>query len=115
MALTYDLTTIPNYEERCYEQRDDGIYLHPVTEHLIWASMNTGIGSITLSNHEEVWRRLRIWSHVLDSRKPYVTAEDVRRHIGLTTNASRKTKHQFHKQLIELADRELDARERKAS
>ena len=105
MALTYDLTTIPNYEERCYEQRDDGIYLHPVTEHLIWASMNTGIGSITLSNHEEVWRRLRIWSHVLDSRKPYVTAEDVHRHSSTDdTDAP-----------IELADRELDARERRAS
>ena len=76
MALTYDLTTIPNYEERCYEQRDDGIYLHPVTEHLIWSCVDI-------------------------CRAP--------------ANASRKTKHQFHKKLIELADRELDARERKAS
>jgi len=115
MALTYDLTAIPNHEERCYEQRDDGLYLNPVTEHLIWASLNTGIGSITTKNYHEVWRRLRMWSHVLDGRKPYVTAEDVRNHIGLSTNASRKTKHQFHSHVIRLVDRELDAKERKAS
>lgn len=71
-------------------------YLSPITNALIWHSLNTGIGTITEENVAEVWARISFVEHIygaslLNSEGPRpITRDDVRKHIGLKTNASFK-------------------------
>ena len=74
--------------------------LNPLTSCLIWATMGVGMGSITEENHVEFWVRLglreKIKGALLHEKaddgktwKPrHITLEEVKKHIGLTTNAS---------------------------
>lgn len=72
-----------------------------VTDSLIWATIPIGINAITEANADEVFARLRvmevIWgpTFVIDGEKTGYTPEMVRDHIGMTTNASEKTRTVF--------------------
>lgn len=74
---------------------------HPVTNALIWGSMSCGYNRITEDNLTHVWERINLWQHVLRGLVNYqwktvwLTKEDIRRHIGLSTNASVKSDAEF--------------------
>jgi hypothetical protein len=105
MALTWTLDQIKDYEEVCWiEDR-----LNPVTEALIWATMAVGIPQITDDNADEFYDRLHRWErlvayYVIEGGKGPrpITREEVKAHIGLHTNASRLTRAQFGKKLMEV-------------
>lgn len=89
----------------CYDDAgkdEDGETLHKlssITNGLIWATMGIGIGEITKANWQEFYARLRVLDKLtghtsLQERndetgkfepRPF-TAEEVKAHIGLTTN-----------------------------
>ena len=106
MALNWDTSKVENYEEVCWKIADfdhptSGIsvgdrILNPVTNALIWHSLNTGIGTITEENAAEVYARIHLveklhgeslWT--ADGPKA-ISMEDVLQHVGLYTNASFK-------------------------
>ena len=75
MALTWDTTNVLDYEDVCFKEAEadndwHGVkkgdrILNPVTNALIWHSLNTGIGTITgdrLSNHAKAtWPGVASW------------------------------------------------------
>tara|TARA_R110001583_G_scaffold36911_2_gene121065 strand:+ start:292 stop:687 length:396 start_codon:yes stop_codon:yes gene_type:complete len=85
-----------------------------VLNSLIWITMSIGINSITEKTWKDFYTRMKLLGvdrNLLrrDEDGNYtipISAEDVRDHIGLHTNASSKTKTQFLKQAYEVASRE---------
>ena len=85
-----------------------------VLNSLIWITMSIGMNSITEKNWEDFYTRMKLLGvdrNLLrrDEDGNYtipISAQDVRDHIGLHTNASSKTKTQFLKQAYEVASRE---------
>lgn len=102
MALTFDFTHIDGYSSEVndgvgyHKVGDDEYELSPVSNALIWHSLNTGIGKITEENAAEVYARIALVEHLygpslVDRLQPRpITVEDVRKHIGMVTNASFK-------------------------
>lgn len=104
MSLNYELGAIENWETVCkIDGKDDNgksiRKMNPVTNGLIWATMGIGIGKITAENWQEFYARIRILDRLMLSTslqernektgefepRPF-TAEEVKAHIGLTTN-----------------------------
>jgi hypothetical protein len=106
MSLNWDTKNVENGSEVCFitatvdwpmdgTKKGDRL-LNPVTSALIWHSLNTGIGTITAENADEVYARISFIEQVYgpslstqDGPKA-ITIEDVRQHVGLYTNASFK-------------------------
>lgn len=98
MSLNYDLTAV--------KDRDESEMGVAVTDALIWATMGVGMDAITEENKDEFFCRLHIYEQVFGSwismrgddgkAEPYnMKYEDVCKHIGLKTNASRLTDAAF--------------------
>lgn len=113
MALTWNVERIADHAvitTLLYEDGEPVIWdgekrWHPVTEALVWRSMACGFNAITEANVMEVFVRVAAWDAVNGSGirmngEPYaITLNDVRRHIGLGTNATPLTDKQFREAL----------------
>lgn len=121
MALTWDLTEIPDSETVCFlpDKLDpdgtihpDRVKMNPITEVLIWATISVGISKITEKNYTDFYRRLRALEQLgicflqgkdedgKDiSRNPNLN--EVYLHMGLTTNAPKITNVKFLRNLGE--------------
>lgn len=122
MALSYQLTKIADFETVCFEvmtTAEPGFWaigdkrMRPATEAVIFGAMATGIGAIRneadaleyfgrMTLHEAVNGGMRkkqtapgIWA---DQK---MTLEEVRAHIGLTTNAGTETRTAWQKRFVE--------------
>lgn len=106
MPLTWDTKGIEDAEEVTTIVATEAIPMsgieagdriwNPVTTALVWHSLNTGIGTITVENADEVYARIKLVETLYgaslvspDGPKP-ITAEDVLKHVGLKTNARYK-------------------------
>ena len=101
MSLTWQVNRIPNYKTLCWDE--DG-NMNPVTNSLIWHTMTVGMGNTAQDPDEFVWRVLfyeRLHgASVWDENGPhYLTATEVRSHVGLTTNAGDETHTAFVKRI----------------
>lgn len=108
MSLNYDFTQMHDAKGL---HEDDKEWL--ITECMIYGTTWVGIHKITEENWEEFYRRLNLMfqcgeTNGMLSHDPEtlgdriaLTPADVHRRIGLSTNASAKTKTAFHKGLIE--------------
>ena len=111
MPLDFSFRDVENWREVC---RDKDGRVNGVTEALIWLTMTIGISDITHKNYEEFHRRLLEWDICSDSYPViqqgiggrHITLEEVRKHIGLGTNAgSELTRAAWEKRLkAKLAD-----------
>ena len=132
MSLNWDLGSIKDHKTYCW--LDDGkdkdgkpLYkLTGLTETFIWLTMIVGISEITDKNAQEFFTRVSFEENLLgpmrkhkNGKGVYVTFEDVKRHIGLRTNASPYTKSKWlskvYKQWDDRTTRMLKAEEAKAS
>lgn len=103
MSLDFKLGDIANWEKLC-ENPHDPKKLSPVTNALIWKCMTLGMRSITADNVNEFYWRLR-WHQRLDGpdfrwtddTSAYLTLQDVKDHIGLSTNVTQQTRKQWLK------------------
>jgi len=109
MSLDFRLNEIVDYRTLCW--RDDKT-MNPVTENLIWATMNTGIGHIRADNVNEFFTRLQITEFVYgksvynpDTNKSLLTLEAVTAHVGLSTNATRLNKRAFKEKMWQAVER----------
>lgn len=103
MALHWDTSNVADNESVCFiEAPEDwpmsGVkkgdrMLNPVTNALIWHSLNTGIGVITRENADEVFARISLVETLYgaslrrDGEDRPITSLDVLQHVGLRTNA----------------------------
>ena len=111
MPLDFSFRDVENWREVC---RDKDGRVNGVTEALIWLTMTIGISDITHKNYEEFHRRLLEWDICSDSTpvhqngigNRHITLEEIRKHIGLGTNAgSELTRAAWEKRLkARLAD-----------
>lgn len=118
MSLDCDLTKIKDYETLCWRQpepgeieandhtmfgrmvTEDGRIQNPVTHALIFGCMSIGIGEITEQNYEEWFIRYRSLSFLYPDHPDPITLEDVKAHIGLTTNVfPKRSKREFAEQI----------------
>ena len=106
MPLTWSTANVANRQEVDTDPHDEKSW-HPVCFGIVMLSMNCGYNAITEKNWEEVAQRIAVWQHIfgayLGTRddEVYITVQDVRRYIGLTTNASTMTKTQFNKRVAQ--------------
>jgi hypothetical protein len=103
MSLSWNVEKIDNYETVCWIKKEDGegSRLNPVTEALIFNSMAIDIGLITNDNAAEVFARTRILESVngemliKSGKGTMITIEDIRAHVGLSTNVSFKSRKEW--------------------
>jgi len=115
MALNYDLKDIKNYKlkvfrtvtkgEQGYEEDKKTYTMRRIPKQIVFFTMSVGISDITEKNYEQFYNRL----HLLEisngtqyvthktHRPMYTKLADVKKMIGLSTNASRKTTSRFLK------------------
>jgi hypothetical protein len=118
MALHWNLSEIKNSDSVCWIKDGDKSHMNPTTETLIWATMIVGLPSISEKDAQEFYWRLRFYeqtqgalrnkwkSEGSDDVEPvYFTADEVRAHIGLGTNASRETRAAWVKRMTQHIDR----------
>lgn len=90
---------------------------HPIGEALVWMSMVCGYNEITEKNAVKVAQRLMEYQTIEGpllsyttpgedgaevSRKLYIDVPEVKRYIGLTTNAGTMTDREWNKKLLDL-------------
>lgn len=104
MSLDFELGQIENWKETCLNE--DGS-INGVTDCLIWATIFVGISKI--DDPKTFYARLSIWEGTLgpiSSRGTPISLEEVVAHVGLITNASRKTDSEFLKNVMRGAKEE---------
>jgi hypothetical protein len=100
MALNWNIEKCKNFKGLTTEEN------WGLTDTLIWATMFTGISTITEANYKEFYARLNLVQrlngpYTNKGGKPYyITVDDVQRRIGLTTNAGSMTRAQFIKMKV---------------
>lgn len=122
MSLNWQIKAIVNFQELCWIPLTDedrkqsygaygAIKLNPVTDALIWSTMLIGMASIREKNWEKFADRIRLIQAArgtglfsCDLGEYYVSREEVRQHIGLSTNADSLTDTAFLKRLYETRD-----------
>lgn len=120
MALHWDVTKCKNHKSLTAEGE------WPITNALIWATMSVGIRDITEENIPEFYARLSVWESIVGAMlyetdtetgkatERGVTVEDLRKRIGLHTNASSMTRAEWRKNLAAYFDRKADEHKRSA-
>ena len=114
MSLDFNISQVEDHEEVAvihhYEKPEhttEQIRESWKTEAIVFLTIAIGINQITQANHKEFAARIIMWEEVngsylrLGGESYRLTYEDVERRIGLSTNASTKTKTQFDKALME--------------
>jgi len=104
MPLTWDLGEIQDYENECFIKVEEDMpmrglkagesVLSPITNALIWHTLNVGMGAITPDSAPEFFARVKLVEMLYgaslrdaEGERP-ITMDDVRQHIGLKTNAT---------------------------
>jgi hypothetical protein len=128
MSLDWNLEKIADREAVCYVEdeqaaargEENRFRLNPVTDAIIWKTMSVGMGQITVKNFEEFFVRAKMSEAVFGSSMTDghgmdvgLTREDIRRHIGLSTNVSGMTEAQFARRLTDYMRKEAQAEERR--
>lgn len=110
MGLNFSFKKVANYEEVTTDPADETRW-HPVADALVWLSMICGYREINAKNVDKVITRIMTYQAVAGAYlsanagaiKVYITPEDVRRFIGLATNASTMTDAQWAKHIARIA------------
>jgi hypothetical protein len=119
MSLDWNIKQIRDYiklyrkigeGERGYSATQPTFTLRSESERIIWLTMIIGMREITEKNWEQFYNRVNFYekntdSHMWKKQKNklvpmYITKDQVKKMIGLSTNASTLTKNQFIKKVM---------------
>lgn len=111
MSLDFDVSAVKDFQNvtTAPHERFGKAQWHPVTEVLVWATIPCGFNAITEKNLDEVWDRVNIWQmmngSLLNGPKGgiHLSKRDVEMHVGLRTNATKKTRTEFMKTIERVA------------
>ena len=105
MALNWNVEDVANWQELFVEIEGGYREMIKIHERILMHTMTIGITRITEKNWKKFYDRVYMWERVHgagyytrenDQLKPiYVTEDDVKRMIGLHTNASTISKKEF--------------------
>ena len=107
MALNWNISKVENYEELLGK---DNCLKSPHST-IVLATMQVGIDEITQNNWEEFYKRINFIEKVYGTynyidgedgklKPEYIKEDDIKRLIGLETNATRKSPTKFLQQFI---------------
>lgn len=113
MSLNWNIEEVTNRmgKDFTFPERNGEARLNGRTECLIWATMFVDLGEISEKNAKTFYQRLLAWEKIngtIASDDKPTTFQDVKDHIGLSTNVSNRTDTQFAKKLWESAKRRAD-------
>jgi hypothetical protein len=104
MSLNWNIGSISNFKSICLKTDENGVErLLGRTEGLIWATMMVGLNGITAKNADKFYARLSLFERINGALRKqwkdgddtptdiFYTAEEVRLHIGLGTNATNES------------------------
>lgn len=100
MALNWNIEKVANYKE--LTEGSEWV----TTDLLIWGTMFVGMHQITDKNYKEFYARYHLVEllsgafSTVDGKPRFVTLEDVKRRIGLSTNAGTVPRTTFIKQKV---------------
>jgi len=77
-----------------------------VRQNVIFGTMCADLGEITEENHEEFYRRTVAFAMAINE-KPWITLEDVKSMIGLTTNVANTTPAAHRKRMAKIAESKI--------
>jgi hypothetical protein len=110
MSLNFDYSKIKDFETVCTDPHNPDEWA-TVTWALTLATMVIGFGRITEDNLYEFWRRLDLWQRNVtafmhkNAQPWYFEFEDVRRHIGLSTNVTTMKDGEWNKHYKQAIER----------
>ena len=96
MALTWNIEQCENWNELVKPSE------WAITESLIFATIFVGIRKITSENYREFYLRLHaceVYDGNLIFERGFITLDEVKRRIGLSTNASTLLRAEWNKKL----------------
>lgn len=96
MPLTWDLSKCRDHHELVGPECTDEQW--EMTKALIFETIPVGIDEITEKNAEEFW--FRSTTHRVLDGWPCFTLDEIKRYVGLRTNASRKTRTEWRTQIV---------------
>lgn len=110
MSLNWDVSKIANKDSVCWVEVDGEKRLSGTTETLILISPAVGLGNLTEDNWRKWYERVRALEAISGPfrtvrRNPneiesiYFSIDEIRQHIGLTTNVADEFDAQFYKRL----------------
>jgi len=108
MSLNFDFNKVPLYEEVTTDPADPTKW-HPVADTLVWLSLHCGYAEITPKNVDKVIDRIMAYQAVAGaflrrrSGEIYIMPVDIRRFVGMRTNAARLTDTQWVRRLGAIA------------
>jgi len=109
MSLNFDFRKVANYEAVTTDPADPQSW-HPVADALVWLSLQCGFNEITPKNVNKVIDRIMAYQVVHgaylgpNGGDIYIMPVDIRRFVGMRTNATRLTDAQWHRRLGRIAD-----------
>lgn len=119
MSLNWDVTEIEGFKDLIYEKVSENskeLRVRRLAESLIFATLFTGINSITEKNVQEFFLRIYMWEkcfgalRFVDGEPKFFDLGEIVPFTGLRTNATPLTKAQFKNNLArslrEMAERE---------
>ena len=114
MSLDWNVEKVENYEEILAEDE------RRTTKSLIWATMAIGMNKIDETTWPDFYMRVNIWESAFGAftikgnpatrgfDPVYVTPEQVKRRIGLYTNASRLSRTKFRDKVFAQLERNAE-------
>lgn len=110
MSLNFDFSKVFDCEAVTTDPADPQSW-HPVADALVWLSLQCGFSEISHKNVDKVIDRIMAYQVVLgaylhpdDGGEIYIMPVDIRRFVGMRTNATRLTDAQWHRRLGRITD-----------
>lgn len=112
MSLDWNVGDVADFENVCFEQRDDGRYVRPVTNAIVMSTMATDMRGITEDTVDEFAWRLDLYQRMFGALiveahdggfiERFITVEEVRAHVGLSTNVAPQSRAKWLKRMTDL-------------
>jgi hypothetical protein len=105
MSLNFDFSKVFDCEAVITDPADPQSW-HPVADALVWLSLQCGFNEISHKNVDKVIDRIMAYQVVLGAYlgQLYIMPVDIRRFVGMRTNATRLTDAQWHRRLGRITD-----------
>ena len=102
MSLNWSIEKVRDFKELyvCEETEQTECQLKPMTERIIFLTMELDLGDITDKNIDEWMVRLGMMKRCGWAPRTEITRADIERHIGLHTNVRSTTRAGFRGKLI---------------
>ena len=95
MALDWNISNCENWESLTDSEEE-----YRKTEYIVFTAMAIGVPKITKDTYRKYYMRMLIYRDLNGDTEEYITLQDLKKRIGLWTNASKKTEAAFGRYMV---------------